>query len=1113
VFADFLERLEAGETLDLEQLCSAHPTLAGVLRTMHARWAAMTRAFAALSSVHEGRLEELSDARPEGGSSVSIEGLMTRLRAGSGRQVRYAIGAEIARGAMGRIVQAWDCELRREVALKIQRDDRSDSRMQRRFLEEAQIAGQLDHPGIVPIHELGLDEAGRPFFSMRLVRGQELGAVMELARAGRDGWSRTRVLHVLLRVCEAMAYAHGRGVVHRDLKPQNVMVGPFGETYVMDWGLARAEGEESEAVDSLRATIEGEDRDSPLLTRQGDVVGTPAYMAPEQAAGTLHAASRAVDVYAIGAILYQVCAGRMPYAQPGETASVEEVLGRVRAGPPASLPQDVPVELRAITERAMARDAGARYAGVAELAEDLRAFLELRVVKSYATGRFAELSKWIARNRMLSLVSGFAVIGLVAAAAVSTQAWFSAERARRQADETARRLAVELDRSEYRNARLLLDSRNSKVAEDELWRQHGEGSMPRSTYWALVDAYERTPCIATVYAPEPGNGAVCFLPGTDEVAVGCRDGRVHVLDGSSLAPRRVLGSAGPRVTELVADHGGARLFVGAADGSLTILDPVTGALERTVRAHSSELRAIAVAPDDRGFVTGGGDGRVLYWTDERPEGDELLRGEAPIWALEFDPQGRRVASGDQSGHLGLTGLADRDTRRWRLGARNLMAIAFTVDGAHLWTGSADQNLYLVDVDGEDRVRKIPSRNGTCRDIQRDLDGSMVAGGWWRIDRIDADAGASRPIALRGTWKFDVDQVARRLASMSEASLVSVFDLSTHDRQEFGGTNVGLSGDGRRIAVQVAGGVVVRSVDGSEDLSGLPLIPTGGWLTMDRTGARIAALDGRTREVGVYDVASGALRFTVPGPEHAGSNESFGFAPDGSELATVVARSIVRRIEAETGATLAEYRVDPSPVVRLRYAPDGAVLMVLGVEPPICRLISLRDGSHEDVPVGPAPSVTALSGDGRFVAIADRRGALFLFDRRSRETRELGGQTGTVWSLAFSPSDPGLLICSTRADGVTFWDVDSGEACYSWTIEDGSITQVQISADGRTMAAYSTRGVVVRDLEYFDRHIAGNLAYQLDRVRGPGAPPTAREAELRSWAAAVLARPWPRWQRR
>jgi len=366
---------------------------------------------------------------------------------------------------MGSIRAVWDADLRRKLAMKVLAvsgatiaSESSGSRSTGRFLEEAQITAQLDHPGVVPVHELGVDEEGRPFFTMKLVRGRELSEVFDLAAAGREGWSPTRVLWVLLRVCETLGFAHQKGVIHRDLKPANVMVGSFGEVYVMDWGLARVLGraERSSRQDAPERSLVRSDRRSAgdatspgLLTQDGDVVGTPAYMAPEQARGEVDALDSRADVYAVGAMLYHLLSGQAPYVPVGTRPTAGAVLQMLIEGPPRRLavlaPRAAP-ELIAICERAMSRDRERRYADVGELGEDLRAFLESRVVRAYDTGAAAELRKWIARHRVEATAVAAAALALGASLVVALT-----QKAR--ADESAARAreAAELARREREN--------------------------------------------------------------------------------------------------------------------------------------------------------------------------------------------------------------------------------------------------------------------------------------------------------------------------------------------------------------------------------------------------------------------------------------------------------------------------------------------------------------------------------------------------------------------------------------------------------------------------------------------------------------------------------------
>ena len=426
---------------------------------------------------------------PSQNTPEDLLGELVRRLGSRGTFGRYVVRGEVARGGMGAILRVRDEDLRRDLAMKVVLSRNpgkpgttpAEVKMLGRFLEEAQVTGQLDHPGIVPVHELGLDDQGRVFFTMRLVAGRDLEKIFALVRTGEEGWTQTRAVGVMLKVCEAVAYAHAKGVVHRDLKPANIMVGRFGEVYVMDWGVARVldrddrrdirirtPRDESTAHvhSSLRDSV-GHGSVSPLVTMDGDIVGTPAYMSPEQASGDLHAIGAATDVYAVGAILYHLIAGHMPYVTPERPVDAIEVWRSVRRGPPEKIKQrarEAPPELIAICEKAMARNPPDRYAGMAELAEDLRNYLEGRVVRAYERGLFAEVRKWILRNRALAgTIIGAAVLILIGSTTASfilaskNQRISASER--RAREEEKRAVASEVEAKE-----------NAKIAEERAAR-------------------------------------------------------------------------------------------------------------------------------------------------------------------------------------------------------------------------------------------------------------------------------------------------------------------------------------------------------------------------------------------------------------------------------------------------------------------------------------------------------------------------------------------------------------------------------------------------------------------------------------------------------------------
>ena len=334
---------------------------------------------------------------------------------------RYTIGEEIGRGGLGAVREAEDLLLRRELAIKTLL--RPDASAMSSFVEEAQITGQLEHPNIVPVHELGFDPDGRPYLAMKRVRGttlrEEIAASFERKQAteAEQQADLRRLLEILVKVCDGVGYAHSRGVIHRDLKPDNVMVGEFGEVLVMDWGLARPgvwaagdAGDERPQPGANRNVISDRREAVRDLTVEGDVFGTPAYMAPEQAAGRVSEIGPASDIYALGAILYAILVGEAPFS--GQSFQILAQVSTGKLVPPSrrNATRHVPRELEALTLRAMALNPADRYATAAELRDDIQRFLSGRTLTAADYTSWQLLSKWARRHKV-------AVVGALSTAA------------------------------------------------------------------------------------------------------------------------------------------------------------------------------------------------------------------------------------------------------------------------------------------------------------------------------------------------------------------------------------------------------------------------------------------------------------------------------------------------------------------------------------------------------------------------------------------------------------------------------------------------------------------------------------------------------------------------
>jgi serine/threonine protein kinase len=406
----------------------------------------------------------------------------------------YELEGEIARGGMGAVVRASDQAIGREVAVKFLLNQ-SDAGQQARFVEEARITGRLEHPNIVPIHQLGVHADGRCFFSMKMVKGRSLADILKEQARGTSAYTLVRLLNVFTGVCNAVGFAHSRNVIHRDLKPANVMLGDFGEVYVMDWGLAKVLGTcsadaaqelavSSEAIRGALGKPAGQSAEGGL-TQAGAVMGTPAYMPPEQAVGT--AVDQRSDVYSLGAILYEV----MTLTPPVVGSDPLAILMRVAEGeiePPAQrAPQRaragwVPVELSAIALKALARSPADRYQDVEALRSDIELYLEGRSVSAKRDTAWELLKKLVRRNKGVSVATAVALVVLAAVAGVflkiNYDARVAAEAARRQAEEHYNAYLEEQEQRKKQGrdsipsfltaARLLIDKRDFEAARAQV---------------------------------------------------------------------------------------------------------------------------------------------------------------------------------------------------------------------------------------------------------------------------------------------------------------------------------------------------------------------------------------------------------------------------------------------------------------------------------------------------------------------------------------------------------------------------------------------------------------------------------------------------------------------
>ena len=314
---------------------------------------------------------------------------------------KYRIIKELARGGMGTVYLTEDSELNRQIAIKVLNRLEANSDLGRRMVREAQIIAGLEHPGIVPVHDVGVLDDGRVFYAMKLVRGERLDEYAARVDSVKDR------LRKFQAACDAVAFAHAHGIIHRDLKPQNIMIGSFGEVLVLDWGVAkilppnRLPSDPTEA-DTLMLPVSKQESEAlqsePQDTAHGTIIGTPGYMSPEQARGEIDQLNQRADVYSLGAILYFLLTNESPRHGNGQAVSESLLKPTPR---PRELNAKISKAAEAICLKAMAPANVDRYTSAAELSADIARLVDAEPVSAYRENVFEKTGRWLGKNRFL----------------------------------------------------------------------------------------------------------------------------------------------------------------------------------------------------------------------------------------------------------------------------------------------------------------------------------------------------------------------------------------------------------------------------------------------------------------------------------------------------------------------------------------------------------------------------------------------------------------------------------------------------------------------------------------------------------------------------------------
>ena len=1013
---------------------------------------------------------------------------------------QYQLLGEVARGGMGVVYKAVDRKLNRTVALKVTRAGPLASFDEaKRFQTEAEAAAKLDHPHIVPIYEVG-EADGIHFISMAFVEGTSLAE-----RVSKGPLPPREAAALLRSVAAAVAYAHSQGVIHRDLKPGNIMLDAADTPRVTDFGLAKRTDADSS------------------LTQAGQVMGTPNYMPPEQAEGKNEQVGPLADVYSLGATLYCLITGRPPFTAASMVDTLKQVVEREPVSP-RSLNHSVDRDLDTIVLKCLQKKPEKRYASATALVEDLQRYLDRRPIQARPVGDVEKMARWCGRNPLLAASMAGIVAIFVMAFVLVSWSYVRADEARRE-EEHQREAAQDREKAErwerYRanmiaaggalqlhNVGAARDALEAAPEEHRNWEWH-YFSHQLDTAREVIRLGDRIQAIAIspdgmLAVVQPADGpselhdlqpftrsaapptrtpASAFRFSPDGSLLACEfPDRISIWDVHAARERAVVKLTVPRILDSTFSPDGSRLAVSCADNTVRVLDAATGRERAVLRGHELPSNGAKFSPDGKRILTAGGKNETArIWNAETGDPIHILPGTSAVGHAIYNPKGDRIVT-VESYPSNLLRLWDAESGRMieamRGHANAAEAVAYSPDGSRIASGGISRTIHLWD----GRTGKpVSSRDGHRDRVQVvgfSPDGkTTITAATDRTVRLWKSLTGAPLAVLHGHTgpiidaRYSADGRTIVTASVAEGA-IRLWDARSaernaalRDHEDFV-YDVAFHPDGERVASASWDGTIrIWNATTGRETTVMRLPPSPQYdmsilntVAIHPDGA-IVASGGRDRVVRLWDVETGKQVHQFGDRQtnlarNSGDPRVVRFSPSGEWLASGWADGAIRIMDVKQRLEIAAMPGTASPLQDLAFSPDGTWLASAGFDHTV-RIWDFAGKRQLHVLEGHGSEVfaVAISRDGKWLASSSADGTARIWDTSTWKQVEVLKHGTNVFGVAFTP-DGSRLACACANNLIRLWDMKTFKLVGELDGHQDYVHQIAFSPDGTRLVSGS-----------------------------------------------------------